>query len=93
MTERMGVSAEDRALADAVARYAEEALAPRAQALDEEGLCATCHVPGLAALGVMGMNIPEQYGGPGVTPTAMLLSLELEGRVAAEHGRYCRIGP
>jgi DNA processing protein len=25
--------------------------------------------------------------------SAMLLSLELEGRVAAEHGRYCRIGP
>ena len=68
MTERMGVSADDRALADAVARYAEEALAPRAQALDEEGLCATCHVPGLAALGVMGMNIPEHHGGPGSRP-------------------------
>jgi hypothetical protein len=27
------------------------------------------------------------------TRTAMLLSLELEGRVAAEHGRYSRIGP
>jgi DNA processing protein len=25
--------------------------------------------------------------------SAMLLSLELEGRVAVEHGRYCRIGP
>lgn len=25
--------------------------------------------------------------------SAMLLSLELEGRVAAEHGRYCRLGP
>ncbi len=25
--------------------------------------------------------------------SAMLLSLELEGRVATEHGRYCRIGP
>ena len=25
--------------------------------------------------------------------SAMLLSLELEGRVAAEHGRYSRIGP
>lgn len=25
--------------------------------------------------------------------SAMLLTLELEGRVVAEHGRYCRIGP
>jgi DNA processing protein len=24
--------------------------------------------------------------------SAMLLTLELEGRVVAEHGRYCRIG-
>ena len=24
--------------------------------------------------------------------SSMLLALELEGRVAAEHGRYCRIG-
>ena len=25
--------------------------------------------------------------------SAMLLSLELDGRIAAEHGRYSRIGP
>jgi DNA processing protein len=24
--------------------------------------------------------------------SSMLLALELEGRVAAEHGRYCRVG-
>lgn len=74
-TPRFGVTEDDQALADAVARYAAEALAPRAQEIDERELSATCHVPGLAALGVMGMNIPERFGGPGVSPTAMLLSL------------------
>jgi alkylation response protein AidB-like acyl-CoA dehydrogenase len=74
-SSRFGVAEDDQTLADAVGRYAAEAIAPRAQEIDEHELSATCHVPGLAALGVMGMNIPERFGGPGVSPTAMLLSL------------------
>ncbi|MBJ2141293.1 acyl-CoA dehydrogenase family protein [Delftia acidovorans] len=81
--QRLGTTAEDHAIADAVARFAEDALAPLAQRMDEEALSATCHVPGLAALGVMGMNLPEALGGPGVTPTAMLLSLVAISRACA----------
>jgi alkylation response protein AidB-like acyl-CoA dehydrogenase len=40
-------------------------------------------VPGLSALGVMGMNLPERFGGPGVTPTAMLMSLVAISRACA----------
>jgi alkylation response protein AidB-like acyl-CoA dehydrogenase len=69
--QRLGTTADDHAIADAVARFADDVLAPLAQRMDEEALSATCHVPGLAALGVMGMNLPEPLGGPGVTPTAM----------------------
>lgn len=72
---RLGATAEDQAIADAVDSFSRDTLAPCAQAIDEEALSATCHVPGLAALGVMGMNLPEHLGGPGVTPTAMLMSL------------------
>lgn len=72
---RLGATEEDHAIADAVARFAQEALAPVAQVMDEQAFSATRHVPGLAELGVMGMNIPERFGGPGVTPTAMLMSL------------------
>jgi len=82
-TPRFGITDEDQALADAVARYAGEALAPRAREIDEQALSATCHLPGLAALGVMGMNIPEHFGGPGVSPTAMLLSLVAISRACA----------
>lgn len=81
--QRLGTTADDHAIADAVARFAEDALAPLAQRMDEEALSATCHVPGLAALGVMGMNLPEALGGPGVTPTAMLLSLVAISRACA----------
>ena len=80
---RLGVTDEDQALADAVARYATEAVAPLARAIDEEERSATCHVPQLAALGVMGMNLPERWGGPGVSPTAMLLSLVEISRACA----------
>ncbi len=81
--QRLGTTADDHAIADAVARFAEDALAPLAQRMDEEALSATCHVPGLSALGVMGMNLPEALGGPGVTPTAMLLSLVAISRACA----------
>ncbi len=74
-TLRLGVTDDDQALADAVAKFAQAELAPRARELDEQELPATCHMPQLAELGVMGLNLPEHLGGPGVTPTAMLLAL------------------
>ncbi|MDM0107227.1 acyl-CoA dehydrogenase family protein [Variovorax sp. J22R24] len=80
---RLGVTEEDQALADAVARYAAETVAPLAQEIDEQERSATCHVPQLAELGVMGMNLPERWGGPGVSPTAMLLSLVEISRACA----------
>jgi alkylation response protein AidB-like acyl-CoA dehydrogenase len=80
---RLGVTEEDQALADAVARYAAEALAPLAREIDEEERSVTCHVPQLAALGLMGMNLPECWGGPGVSPTAMLLALVEISRACA----------
>ena len=80
---RLGSNEDDQAIADAVARFADETLAPVAQAMDEEAFSATRHVPGLAGLGVMGMNLPESLGGPGVTPTAMLMSLVAISRACA----------
>ncbi|MEX8192814.1 acyl-CoA dehydrogenase family protein [Comamonas guangdongensis] len=80
---RLGSTEDDQAIADAVARFADETLAPVAQAMDEEAFSATRHVPGLAALGVMGMNLPVSVGGPGVTPTAMLMSLVAISRACA----------
>lgn len=75
MNTRLGVTAEDQEIAQAIARFAQEQLAPMAQKVDEEEISTVCHVPGLAELGVMGMNIPEQWGGPGISPTALILSL------------------
>jgi DNA processing protein len=37
-------------------------------------------------------ELVERSGLTTAVLSSMLLTLELEGRVAAEHGRYCRIG-
>ena len=74
-SSRIGVTDEDQALADAVGRFAQAELAQRASELDVTEASVTCHVKALAELGVMGMNIPERWGGPGVSPTGMLLAL------------------
>lgn len=75
MTSRFGIRPDDQAVADAVARFASTVLAPQAATVDEQASSTVCYVPQLAELGVMGMNLPEAWGGPGVTPTALILSL------------------
>jgi alkylation response protein AidB-like acyl-CoA dehydrogenase len=75
MNPRLGVREDDLEIAAAIGRYAAAEIAPLAAALDEQSRSATCHVPGLSALGVMGMNLPERWGGAGVSPTALVLSI------------------
>ncbi len=63
---------EDRALAAAVAKFAQARLAPRAAALDDGGSVVE-HLPALAAHGILGMNLPEllgRGGGLGPRPSA-----------------------
>lgn len=72
---RLGTTEDDWTIADLVARYSTEVLAPAAAELDATESSCTRHLPGLAELGVMGMNLPETLGGPGLSHAAMLLSL------------------
>ena len=80
---RFGVTEEDQALADAVERFAQAELAPHAADMDATGGSVTRHVKALAELGIMGMNIPQRWGGPGVSPTGMLLALVEISRACA----------
>jgi alkylation response protein AidB-like acyl-CoA dehydrogenase len=72
---RQGVCSDDLELADAVARFAASELAPCAAAIDEEQASVTRHLPKLGELGLMGMNLPERWGGAGVSAAGLLLSL------------------
>jgi len=68
--------AEDKSVADTIRRFAQEVLEPRAQAIDEAGTFVDEHIPMLGELGVMGMNLPERWGGPGVSAVALYLAVE-----------------
>jgi alkylation response protein AidB-like acyl-CoA dehydrogenase len=75
MLKRMGVEESDIEIADAIERFAQSELAPQAAHVDREEISTTRYVKPLAELGVMGMNLPERWGGPGVSPVAIILSL------------------
>ena len=51
-------------------------LRPQAQTVDETSSFVAGSIPALAELGVMGLNLPERWGGPGVTAVALYLSVE-----------------
>jgi alkylation response protein AidB-like acyl-CoA dehydrogenase len=67
---------EDLAVADGVRRFVERAIAPRAPEIDASGLFAGVHLPALAEIGLMGMNLSERWGGSGVSPVALYLAVE-----------------
>ena len=78
------LSADDEAMCEAVRTFAARELAPRAQEIDESGAFVTAHLPQLAALGLMGMNLPPKWGGPGMSAPALLAAVEaIAGACAA----------
>ena len=70
-------SDDDLVLIEAVRRYCSEVLAPAAAEIDETGRSATCHLDSLAKMGLMGLNIPEAYGGLGLRATALFDAVAL----------------
>lgn len=74
MTEQL--SSEEEAVVDQINRFSSEILTPHAAELDATGAFATVHLPALAELGVMGMNLPETYGGIGLSGPALYHAVE-----------------
>ena len=62
---------------DQIERFAAEVLAPRAADLDESQTFAVCHLPAMAELGLMGLNLPEVEGGLGLTGPALYRAVEI----------------
>ena len=63
---------DEAALVETLARFAATELAPKAAATDETATFVHEQLRGLAALGVMGANLPEDAGGAGVSAPALL---------------------
>lgn len=64
-------------IVDAVAGFCRDVIAPKAAEIDETGCFATLHRPSLADMGMLGMNLPESYGGAGVDPFTLFESIAL----------------
>jgi short-chain 2-methylacyl-CoA dehydrogenase len=77
----LDLSAEHELLRATVRAFAEEKVAPVAAALDREHRFPYEIVTGLAELGLMGMTIPEEYGGGGSDTLSYAIAVEELARI------------
>jgi butyryl-CoA dehydrogenase len=71
-----GLNADEIAVIEMVRRVASETLAPAAATVDEDAVFPRAQIDALARLGVLGMNLPEAWGGPGLSALALAPSVE-----------------
>ena len=70
------LNSEEQAVIDQIERFSNEVLAPAAAAIDAKGQFATLHRAALAEMGITGMNLPETYGGIGLSGPALYCAVE-----------------
>ncbi|MEZ5774837.1 MAG: acyl-CoA dehydrogenase family protein [Hyphomicrobiaceae bacterium] len=64
------------AVLETIERFAEEVLAPSAAEIDEREAFAAQHLPALREVGLLGLNLPEEWGGAGISATTLYRSIE-----------------
>ena len=62
---------DDQSIVETIRRFAQNELAPKATTTDDTAVFVREQLAGLAALGVMGANIPEHLGGVGLSAFAL----------------------
>ena len=72
----MRLSTEQALIRDSVRRFAQEALIPYAAGWDREQIFPRDALRGLAALGLYGVCVPEEWGGAGLDHVSLALALE-----------------
>jgi len=80
------LSNEHKMLRDAARDFAQNEIAPIAADFDESGDFPHETVKKMGALGFMGIEVPEQYGGAGMDALAYVLALEEICKADASHG-------
>ena len=77
------LSDEETMFRDAVAGFAEEEVRPRVRAMEQAGQIDPTLIPKYFELGLMGIEVPEQYGGAAGTLTMVALAVEAISQVDA----------
>jgi len=75
------LSEDESMFRDAVRQFAEETIAPRVNAMDEAGQIDEDLIPQLFELGLMGVEVPEEYGGTGLNFFTSVLVVEELSRI------------
>jgi butyryl-CoA dehydrogenase len=73
----------DQSAVDAIEQFCRSVLEPRAVAIDAQSEFTTCHLPMLAEIGLMGFNLPDNWGGPGVNPFTLFEGTAMMARASA----------
>jgi alkylation response protein AidB-like acyl-CoA dehydrogenase len=83
------ILAEDESMfRDTCRQFAEERIKPHVRKMDEEAKLELSLIPELFQLGLMGIHIPEEFGGSGGTFFMSVLAVEEVSRVDASFGVF-----
>jgi len=82
------LSEEESMFREAVREFAESEVRPHVQAMDEAGALNADLIPKFFELGLMGIEVPEQYGGAGGSIFMAVLAIEELARVDASAAIY-----
>ena len=77
------LSEDETMFRDAVTAFADEQVRPRVQVMDRAGKLDAELIPRFFELGLMGITVPEEYGGAGGTMMMVALAVEAVSRVDA----------
>lgn len=80
------LSSEHKMIRDTARDFARNEIAPIAAEFDESGDFPFATIKKMGALGLMGVEVPEQYGGAGMDTLSYALALEEICKVDATHG-------
>jgi alkylation response protein AidB-like acyl-CoA dehydrogenase len=79
------LSEEESAFRDAVAAFADQEVRPRVQEMERAARIDPALIPALFELGLMGIEVPDAYGG--AAGSLMMVTLAVEERSAASMPR------
>src|SRR5689334_8226242 len=82
----LALTDDEKMFRDNVRQFAEESVKPRVKEMDEKGVFDKSLIEQFFQLGLMGIEIPEQYGGSGGTFFEAILAVEEMSRVDPSAG-------
>ncbi|HVU03907.1 MAG TPA: acyl-CoA dehydrogenase [Polyangiaceae bacterium] len=85
------LSEDERMFRESVLAFAREKVAPKTLEMDEKGVMDKSVIQGLFDLGVMGIEIPEEYGGAGSSFFTAILAIEALAQVDPSVAVLCDV--